>query len=97
MEKQPSITVDELYDQIKQLTLESHVSYYGDESIKNLPISTFFGTSSSSLSQTFRSVTKLGNQRKTSEKASKFLSLLVLRLRFKISVVKRKLINLTLL
>lgn len=64
LDKQPTITVGELFDQIKTLTLESHVCYYGDESIKNEPISKFFGTpkNSSKLISKRKSLSKISRQ-----------------------------------
>lgn len=63
-DKQPTITVGELFDQIKTLTLESHVCYYGDESIKNEPVSKFFGIPKNSTS-------KLISKRKSEKSLSK--------------------------
>ena len=45
LDKQPTITVGELFTQLKTLTMESHACYYGDQSIQNLPLSVFFWNS----------------------------------------------------
>lgn len=64
LDKQPTITVGELFDQIKTLNLESHVCCYGDESIKNEPASKFFGIPKNSTS-------KLISKRKSEKSLSK--------------------------
>lgn len=43
IDENPSITVGELYTILKEQTQNSHVTYYGDESIQSLPLSTFIG------------------------------------------------------
>lgn len=44
IDQNPAITVGDLYTSLKKQTLESHVCYYGDESFKSLPLSTFINT-----------------------------------------------------
>ena len=42
----PDITIGDFYDQMVRSNTKSHVCYYGDESMKSLPLSTFIGEAS---------------------------------------------------
>lgn len=44
IDEKPEINIGELFDILKEKTEQSHVCYYGDETIKSLPLSTFIGT-----------------------------------------------------
>lgn len=46
IDESPSISIGELFTTLQKQTTDSHVCYYGDESFKSLPISTFIGTPS---------------------------------------------------
>ncbi|KAK8845258.1 hypothetical protein M9Y10_021451 [Tritrichomonas musculus] len=44
IDEKPSISIGELYNTLKQETVQSHVCFYGDESIQSVSLSTFIGT-----------------------------------------------------
>jgi legumain len=44
MDQNPDKTIDQMFTTVKSQTKGSHVMYYGDESMKSLQISLFFGT-----------------------------------------------------
>lgn len=46
IDENPSISIGELFSTLQKQTADFHVCYYGDESFKSLPISTFIGTPS---------------------------------------------------
>ncbi|KAK8838522.1 hypothetical protein M9Y10_033150 [Tritrichomonas musculus] len=50
IDENPSISVGELYETLKKETQQSHVCYYGDESIQSVALSTFIGTPTKFLS-----------------------------------------------
>jgi legumain len=50
----PTGTVGQLFEKVKSQTKGSHVMYYGDESIKNTPLSQFLGTPNKVIEPTTR-------------------------------------------
>lgn len=75
IDESPEINVGQLYDGLKEQTTKSHVCFFGDESIKSVPISFFIGKPNRIL---FKKVKKFNSDFSTSsestEKTLKYLS-----------------------
>ena len=75
IDESPDITVGELYDTLKKNTKQSHVSYYGDETMKSQSLSTFIGKPSTTVKHNIdRSALQLANPKQATEKTLEFLS-----------------------
>ena len=75
IDETPDINVGELYDNLKEQTKQSHVTFYGDESLKSLPISQFIGTPTKSVShKKDKSALQLVKPKDATEKTLTFLS-----------------------
>lgn len=75
IDESPQILVGELYDQLAKLTDQSHVSYYGDENIKKVPLSNFIGLPNRKISHNLHITSKQTvSQRKASEMSLEFLA-----------------------
>ena len=75
IDESPDITVGELYNTLKTQTKESHVTYYGDESMKSQSLSTFIGTPSKTMKRNIdRSKLQLVKPKQATEKTFEFLS-----------------------
>lgn len=51
MDENPDKTIDEMYTKVMSQTKGSHVTFYGDEKMKSLPIEYFFGTPSKAVNR----------------------------------------------
>ena len=74
IDESPEITVGELYTTLKKETQESHVTYYGDESIQSVPLSYFIGTPNNVLTNNRVSHAERATQRDATEKTLAFYS-----------------------
>lgn len=74
IDENPTITVGELYTTLKGETQESHVTYYGDESIQSQSLSTFIGTPNKVLHRRQFQKTKCVAQREATQKTLEFFS-----------------------
>lgn len=76
IDENPTITVGELFTTLQKETEESHVCFYGDETIQKVPISTFIGTPNKKVktNKINKKEMKLVKQKEATEKTLKFLS-----------------------
>lgn len=76
IDEEPEMTVGELFTNLKESTQQSHVCYYGDESVQSLSLSLFIGTPSTK--KISKKVNKKSLQllkpKDATEKTLKFLS-----------------------
>lgn len=71
----PSTTVGELFEYLKQKTEQSRVCYYGDESVKSIPLSIFIGKPNKVLRKSDNKADlKAVKPREATEKTLMFLS-----------------------
>lgn len=74
IDENPEITVGELYTTLKKETQESHVTYYGDESIQSVPLSYFIGTPNKVLTNNRVAHAEKATPRDATEKTLAFYS-----------------------
>lgn len=75
IDETPDIQVGGLYDQLVTLVTQSHATYYGDETIKTVEISNFFGLPNKKMTLNSRAASKETiSQREASEMALQFLT-----------------------
>lgn len=76
IDENPTITVGELFTTLQKETEESHVCFYGDETIQKVPISTFIGTPNKKVktNKINKKEMKLVKQKEATEKTLKFMS-----------------------
>ena len=75
IDEDPTMTVGDLYTKLQNLTEQSHVCYFGDESIQKVPLSTFIGIPNKIIPhETIKTRTKPVTPREATEKTLLFFS-----------------------